>query len=426
MTEATVDNAAPGGLRHWLYVRWRLAYFTALLGLLLYLGRAVAQIILIRQETPLQDFPQYYAAALRLNSGGDPYATFLASCPGPRCLLGGYIYPPLLAELLRPLTLLNEIGAAVVWILLSHLMLAITAVVAYRTVRQWLPRGAAPLLLAASLLFLPIYQNLHGGQVGSLLLLILAIAANRFVHRGAGGGAGAALGLGAVLRVSPVAMTPLLLRTREDLRWPVGLTVMAATGGGLLGLLYLLTPTTAKYFRQVLPALSMSTGRTANLSLPGVLIRLQDVTLGHALPFADIADALLLPAGLALTWWMVRGLDDARFRAAAFAAFLAVLPVVSAITWNYHLVNELLVYTLLAPSLAVGGRAWWLAVASYPLLWLYGDGLLLTLGINTTSSPGTVAFMLVTSLNLVGALLLWFASLEVLAGLRRTASTPAG
>jgi hypothetical protein len=102
-----------------------------------------------------------------------------------------------------------------------------------------------------------------------------------------------------------------------------------------------------------------------------------------------------------------------------------VIPVASALTWNYHLINELLVYALLAPLLIVGTRAWWLAVASYPLLWLYGDGMLLTFGINRGSFLGAAAFLVVTSVNLVGAVLLWLASLDVLARLRADQPHPA-
>jgi Glycosyltransferase family 87 len=425
VTEATVDNAAPDGLRHWLHVRWRLAYFTALLGLLLYLGRAVVQVLLIRQETPFQDFPQFYNAAVQLNLGHSPYSAFLTACPGHHWCLGGYIYPPLLAELLRPLALLDETTAALIWVALSHLMLLGAAIIAYRTVAPWLSRGAAPLLAAASLFFLPLYQSLHAEQVGTMLLLILAVGAHAFVRRGGRAGAGLALAIGSVLRVSPAAMAPLLLRTRQDRRRPVGLLVMAVSGVALLALLYLLTPSTVEYFREVLPRVSSGTGVPGNVSLPGALIRIEILATGSAWSLTNGLDPLILAAAVGITWWGCRGRDDARFRAAAFAAFLAVIPVASALTWNYHLINEPLVYALLAPSLIAGNRAWWLAVASYPLLWLYGDGMLLTFGINRGSLLGAAAFLVVTSVNLLGAVLLWLASLDVLARLRADQPHPA-
>ena len=43
-----------------------------------------------------------------------------------------------------------------------------------------------------------------------------------------------------------------------------------------------------------------------------------------------------------------------------FAAFLAVTPIISSITWDHHLVTELLVLTLLAPSLRPGTAPTWL------------------------------------------------------------------
>lgn len=416
VAELTIDTAPPNRLGRWLASRWRLAYFTAFFGLLLYGGRAIMQMLLLSQETVYSDFPEFYSAAVQLNRAGDPYAAFLSACPGHEWCKGGYIYPPLFAELLRPLALLSQLAAERAWILVSHLLLVATAVIVYLTVRRWLVRGTAPMLLAASLFFLPVYQNLAAGQIGALLLMVLALAAYAFVERGASTGAGLALGVGAVLRVTPVALAPLLLRGRRDLRRPVGLLMMAATGAGLLGLLYLLTPTTLEYFTRVLPRLTAGTGDQGNVSLPGVLIRLQLLTLGHTLPYWGAITTVMTVAGVAITWWFSRGEGDGRYRAATFAAYVAVLPVVSSITWNYHLINELLVYALLAPSLLAGRRAWWLAVASYPLLWIYGDRSFLAMGIDPNTPAGAIIFLCLTSANALGAILLWVSCLDVLRG----------
>ena len=62
-----------------------------------------------------------------------------------------------------------------------------------------------------------------------------------------------------------------------------------------------------------------------------------------------------------------------RGRAAVFAAFLAAIPIYASVTEQHHLVAELLVYALLAPSLIPGSRPWWLAAVAYPFLWISHD-----------------------------------------------------
>ncbi|MGB2938813.1 MAG: glycosyltransferase family 87 protein [Candidatus Dormiibacterota bacterium] len=413
MPVAAAPAVPETALRHWLRTRWRLAYLVCVCGVILYVARAGFQLVIIRTELPLQDFPEFYNAAVALNQGGDPYTAFISNCPAAHWCLGGYIYPTLFAELLRPLALLPVATAAQAWLLLSHLMLGASAVVAYRTVRPWLPRGAAPLLLAASLFFLPVYQNLHAAQIGALLLLVLTAAAWFFV-RGQQAGGGLGLGLASVLRVSPVAMAPMLLRSRRDLARPWGIVVMGLTGLLLLAGLYLLTPATIEYFTEVLPRISAGTGISSNVSLPGVVERVQEIVAGRVFIGSSVFTVIVTLVGVGITWVASLRLDGARSRAAVFAAFLAVLPVVSSITWNYHLMNELLVYALLGPTLVAGSRAWWLAVASYPLVWIYADGLLLVFNIGTQTPLGTALFITLTSLNVVGAGLLWLACLDVL------------
>jgi hypothetical protein len=409
--------------------RERAGRMLVVLGGALYVTRGVAQLFLLRRELPTADFKWFYDAAVSLGAGRDPYLVFLnTKCAGGahQWCYGGYIYPPLLAELMRPLAAFDVVAADAIWILLSHVMLLLAALVTYRVVGRDLPRGGGAVLLAGALFFLPIYQNLYSGSVGAPLVLLLALSASAYVA-GQNVGAGAWLGVGAVLRVTPVAMAPLLLRTRSELRRPAGLAGLAAAGAGLMLLLALLTPYTLEYVTSVLPRLSGGSDIVSNVSLPAVLLRFQKTFLGGR--FQELGLVLGAPLALlflGITWWRTLGVEGRAGRAAAFAAFLAVTALISSITWNYHLVNEMLVLALLAPWLGRGRHALWLALVAYPLLWIYSDGVLAATGLRPVGFIPATTFLLITSLNAVGMVLLWLACLDVVAGLRREARTTGG
>ena len=137
--------------------RLRLATFAVALAALAYAVRAVVQMFAFESESPTWDFLQFYRAAVELGTGNNPYASFLSACPGDHWCQGGYIFPPLLAEVLRPFTLLAEPAAARVWLGLSHVLLVVTAVVMWRALRGLLTPAAGLFVVAAGLLFLPLY-----------------------------------------------------------------------------------------------------------------------------------------------------------------------------------------------------------------------------------------------------------------------------
>jgi hypothetical protein len=402
--------------------RERLGTLLVAFGGVLYVLRAIVQLLSLGKEIATADFPNFYQAAVDLSAGRDPYGPFLAICHGYEWCKGGYIYPPLLAEVLRPLTGLGLLGADAAWTIACHVMLIGAAYATYRAIGHDLPRGGGRLLLAATLFFLPLYQNLYAGSVGAPLLLLLALSAWALVER-RDALAGAALAAGAVLRVTPLAIAPVLARRRDDFRRPYGIAGLALTGVALLLALALLTPYTIEYLVKVLPKINGGTDFVSNVSLPGVLLRFEKASLGSHLPWSPLVGSILAAACLGFTWWRSRGLDDRAGRATAFAGLLAATSLVSSVTWNYHLVNELLVLALLAPWLSRARHATWMAVAAYPLLWVYSDGILAYAGLRPSGLGPALAFLVITSLNALGMLLLWLACLDVLASLRQERGT---
>jgi hypothetical protein len=393
--------------------RARLLHASAVLTVLAYLYTSIVQVVTLQGLDLKYDFLQFYDAAAALNHGGDPYAAFLNGCPGFHWCLGGYIYPPLLAELMRPLALLSPQSAVRAWLVVSQLCLLVAALVLWRALRGRAPTAALSLLLVASLFFRPLQYTLYFAQVGLILVLVLAFASSRFMAGDDEPAVGAAVGLATILRVSPILLLPALLRR------PRALLAMLATAGVTTAVLAVLTPYTAEYFTQVLPRIGGSTSNLDNLAPQGVLLRaaaLWGLPPPGGAP-ATVVIALLVLGPTALLA-LSRDRSTAR-RGAVIGAFLAAMPIVSSLTWHHHLVTELVAYAALLPALCRPGMRLpvVLAAVSYPLMWLdrhYTDGLTVSLGLAQPAGWRVAPFLLVTGLNLVGMVCLWLSALTAL------------
>jgi hypothetical protein len=132
---------------------------------------AIATPLLVRDaKTGTEDFGHFYRAADAMRHGQDIYAA----------TGGHYIYPPLLAFLLQPLTFLSENIAIVVWLVLSALaVFGAAAVAAKETTRRWLGGDNAlpphlPWTIAAAATFLAtdkLHKMFGLGQSDALVLL---------------------------------------------------------------------------------------------------------------------------------------------------------------------------------------------------------------------------------------------------------------
>lgn len=132
----------------------------------------------------VSDFRKYYDAARQITAGHSPFST------------AGYIYPPLLAELLTPLAHLDYLAARWVWYLASQACLLAAAWLIWRAFgRNWATACSIALVwamggAAAEALWL--------GQVSPLLALLLAAAYTSSQWR-----QGVALGVGCALKFIP-------------------------------------------------------------------------------------------------------------------------------------------------------------------------------------------------------------------------------
>lgn len=134
------------------------------------------------------DFDTYYAAAqaLRFDHGADIFSVATLNqvaqahglCPHVGHYLPSYVYPPLLAILLEPLTLLPCESSAILWLLLNAALWAgATLLLADVLARRWPGRRlmATTLVTLISLGCFPAYLGTFLGQVHLLILIGLAL-----------------------------------------------------------------------------------------------------------------------------------------------------------------------------------------------------------------------------------------------------------
>jgi hypothetical protein len=151
----------------------------------------------------------------------------------------------------------------------------------------------------------------------------------------------------------------------------------------------------------------------------GVAQRAGNLLFGRATLIAPIA-ALAISALLMLfTWLLSLRAPAPGARPIAFAAFVALMPIVSSLTWQHHLVTEILSIAFLTPTLMKPGhrRALGLVLAAYPLLWVdrhVTDPLSALLALTSPRGWVIAPFLVVTGLNLLGMILLWMASVDCL------------
>ncbi|HKP52884.1 MAG TPA: glycosyltransferase family 87 protein [Chloroflexia bacterium] len=216
------------------------------------------------------DFHVYYQASRVLGRGEDLY---LAGISPP------YIYPPLLAILVLPLSALHVTTATIIWKLLQHVCLIAAGWLLVRL----LPKTVRPLV--AGVFFLgwlttPLQTEIKVGQVNSLILLLIAGALYLILRQREGPGtsvdsastesigvnasmvvptarsslyifAGLLLALAVSIKVLPVLLVAYLW-------WRGPRIVAAVASGGVIALqliCLLVTPATARFWFEVFPGL---------------------------------------------------------------------------------------------------------------------------------------------------------------------------
>jgi hypothetical protein len=217
-----------------------------------------------------QDFGAYWAAARARVMGLDPYVNYAGQghdLPLPWDGLAlfrhsRFLYPPLVADLFRPLLWLPYLGAKIVF---TGAMLA-----------AWIGAGlivtpnrrARAVYFGLSALFFPFYRHLERGQIDLLILLVLALA---WRARERPWLAGAALAASAALKPAFAGLLPVV--------WAFGRGRAAlaalAVGGALAGVTALVDGPASlrEYVTEVLPRASLyGEGGTEEMLLPSARV----------------------------------------------------------------------------------------------------------------------------------------------------------
>jgi hypothetical protein len=164
---------------------------------------------------------------------------------------------------------------------------------------------------------------------------------------------GAAIGVAAALKVTPLILVVWLLLDRRfrAAAFVLGGFAILTLAGALLRF-----QDTVAYFGQVLPALASGTAFYANQSLAGVLDRTLSPN-AYTQPWINLPWVSLLPIAVGAVliswwWWQTRG-HPAETRG---VAFIPLVPLLSSVTWTHHLV---IVLPLIWFSLIALGRREW-------------------------------------------------------------------
>ncbi len=319
------------------------------------------------QAPRADDFQDYLFAAQQIGSGRDPYADFERThVPWDWTLSSGYIYPPAFAGALVPLTWIPTDLAVRLWLVLLQAMVVASLLIVYRAIGR--PgRGELLCMAAVTTTFFPLAANLYAGAVNPALLVLLTAAwAAWRRHRDVG--SGALLAAAAVIKIIPVALMPYLAARRH---WRLLATfVLTGLAGLALGFVVTSTSHNLHYLLDVVPHLSAGTGYRENQSLTGLAIRLCDpATSDRGGTAGWCGRALAWPAVAAVLALVMLATRRGPRTDLNFGLAVTALPLVSSVTWSFHLILLLLPIALLVRHVFAAGQTGTGRLAALALAW---------------------------------------------------------
>lgn len=329
---------------------------SALIGLLAALYAWLYLLPLLGAHAPrADDFQDYLFAAHQLATGGDPYANFIRNhVPWDWSLSSGYLYPPAFAVFLIPLTWVANDLAVRIWLILIQAAIAASLLIVYAVIGR--PRRSELLCLAAVMTtFFPLSSSVQTGTMNSLLLLLLTGAWACWQRR-TDALSGVFIGAAAVFKLFPLALLPYLAWRRHwKLLAAVGVTGLA---GLLLGLAVTSIAHNLYYVREMLPHLAAGTGYRENQSLAGFTARICQPATADAGGSAGWCGRVLdWPLALLLLFIVLRATSRPIRSGLEFALAVSSLPLISSVTWSFHLVVLILPIALLIRQAFLGAMS---------------------------------------------------------------------
>ena len=319
---------------------------SALIGILLAFYAARFLVPLLAPQAPrADDFQDYLFAAQQIAVGGDPYADFVRNhVPWDWSLSSGYLYPPAFAVTLIPLTWVSNDLAVRIWLFVIQAAVLASLLIIYRVIGS--PRRAEMLAVVAVLTtFFPLANTVFAGTMNSLLLLLLTGAWACWLRR-RDVMTGTLVGVAAIFKLFPLALLPYLVWRRH---WKlVAALSLTGLGGLAVGLVVTSLDHNIYYFRDMLPHLAAGTGYRENQSLAGFTARICQPSMADAGGSAGWCGRLLdWPLILVLLAIVLRATSRAARSGLEFALAVSALPLISSVTWSFHLVILILPIALL-------------------------------------------------------------------------------
>ena len=378
--------------------RWLLIAIALPLPLLQYLV-VTAQLSADLVNRRYEDFWVYTRAAADISRGTDPYGASIAISIAQNV---GYTYPPLLAWVVQPLLSLDLTTQVLVgFVVLQGCFFASIVMMTKALNASW---ELAALVTLAGITSYWVRRDLFEGQADLVILALEAIWFWAWVRGGSWWG-GVALALGAAVKVTPGILILLPLARRH---WGMVAGAVAAGAVVFVGLFAL----NLEYATRVLPYLPGVVGNPESQSPASTLLRLFEPatlygrpdTLGewfHILLIVITATFVVVTA-----WRLGPGPIDHDSVAIEGAAAVALLPLLTPVTWGHHLVVELIPLYVLA-WVAIRRRDLWLGGLTL-LAWVVANPVHLLFMAAYLRGVNTPVLMNVwVELPVVGVILIW-------------------
>lgn len=315
------------------------------------------------------DFFAYYIGALAVRQGRPLYSVETHEAIAASVGIADadlWVYPPTLAVLMQPLSLISPNVGALIWFGVNTVLLLIGLAL---LLGQSNPRDyrLRVLLLLLPILFVPVIRTLYIGQLNILMFVLTILVYLAFVRKRPCV-CGAVLALATWLKVWPIVLIGYFFWKRE---WQVVLS--AVVGLILVGLLVLtlggVTQTT-NFFLQMLPELiraPQSGLEHLNQSIPGFFFKMftsnqyfypliENPTLAQQ--GSQIANLLLVIATVVLCSWPIRLQNWEQFGTEFMLVIVAALLITQRL-WESTLTLLLPAYFLIAERMERENNMTW-------------------------------------------------------------------
>ena len=274
--------------------------------------------------------------------------------------MGLYLYPPVLADILVPLTRADLSTASYIWLGLNTIFLCGTIVCLIVLLDlHWISFGAL-LVVIGAFSFSPVVNCFAYGQITVLLLFLWTLATTLHV-KGHPIWSGIFFALAAAIKVAPaIVLIPFLVW--RNWKWAI------AFGSSLLGAglvcVYVNTPgLLSVYFGRVMPAMSRAIPELPNMSIAARVQLMVWAARGHAV----LPDPLLLPPNIVLIGKLV-----------STSIVLTFVAAIALRGYKITVKNRMLILGLLSLLCPVVSPVSWLhayALSFFGFAILWGDAL---------------------------------------------------